>query len=70
VEDGVAKIKCSPVSKIRFSGDGAHGWVVKGQDGKLLRSAEWKLPEGCKFVRAEVIDTNSKCAWTNPIIMK
>ena len=70
VEDGVAKIKCSPVSKICFGGQGAYGLVVNGQDGKLLTAAEWKLPEKCNFVRAEVIDANGKHAWTNPIVLK
>jgi len=70
VEDGVAKIKCSPVSKICFGGQGAYGLVVNGQDGKLLTAAEWKLPEKCKFVRSEVIDANGKHAWTNPIVLK
>jgi hypothetical protein len=70
VEDGVAKIKCSPVSKIRFAGDGTHGRMIKAQDGKLITSAEWKLPEKCKFVRAEVIEVNGKHAWTNPIVLK
>ena len=70
LEDGVAKIKCSPVSKICFGGQGENGLVVNGQDGKLLTAAEWKLPEKCKFVRAEVIDANGKHAWTNPIVLK
>jgi len=70
VEDGVAKIKCSPVSEIIFLGQGYLGHVVSGQDGKLLTDAEWKFPEECKFVRAEVIDTNGKHAWTNPIVLK
>ena len=70
VENGVAKVKSSPVSKIRFAGKGAHGWVFKGQDGKLLTSAEWKPNEGCEYVRAEVVDANGKHAWTNPLVLK
>lgn len=70
VEDGVAKIKCSPVSKIIFGGQGHNGLVVNGQDGKLLTSAEWKLPEKCKFVKVEVVDADGKHAWTNPIVLK
>ncbi len=70
VEDGVVKIKCSPVSKIYFKGQGAHGFVVNGQEGKLLTTAEWKPPENCKFVRVEVVDANGNHAWTNPIVLK
>jgi hypothetical protein len=70
VENGVATIKCSPVSMICFGGQGAYGFVIKGQDGKLLTEAQWKLPEPCKFVRAEVTNANGKHAWTNPIVLK
>ena len=70
VEDGVAKIKCSPVSKICFGGQEYYGSVINAQGGKLLTDGEWKLPEKCKFVRAEVIDANGKHAWTNPIVLK
>ena len=70
VEDGVAKIKCSPVSIICFGGQEYSGSVAKGQNGELLTAAEWKLPETCKFVRVEVIDANGKHAWTNPIVLK
>lgn len=69
VEGGIAKIKCSPVSKIWFSGQKNLGSVVNGQNGKLLTAAEWKLPEWCKFVRAEVVDANGKHAWANPIAL-
>ena len=67
VEDGVAKIKCSPVSQIRFAGKSPHGRMYIAQDGEPLTSIEWKMPEGSKYVRAEVIDANGKHAWTNPI---
>jgi len=70
VEGRVAKIKCSPVSSIRFAGNGAHGRMFKAQDGKQMTFIEWELPEGSKFVRAEVIDANGKHAWTCPIVLK
>ncbi|MEN6307662.1 MAG: CehA/McbA family metallohydrolase [Anaerohalosphaeraceae bacterium] len=70
VEEGVAKIKCSPAVKICFGGQTSHGSVVNSQDGKLLTSAEWKPSEKCKFVRVEVIDADGKHAWTNPIVLK
>jgi len=70
VEDGIAKIKCSPVSQIRFAGKGPHGILFNAKDGELLTTIEWKMPEGSKYVRAEVIDANGKHAWTNPIVLK
>ena len=70
VEDGIARIKCSPVSTIFFGYRGSSGFVVRGQDGELLTAGEWKLPANCQFVRAEVIDANGKHAWANPIVLK
>jgi predicted metal-dependent phosphoesterase TrpH len=68
VEDGVAKIKCSQAALILFGGQSSYGSRIEAKDGKLLTSAEWKLPQGCKYVRAEVIDAKGNHAWVNPII--
>lgn len=70
VEEGVIKIKCSPAVKICFGGQGSYGLVVNAKDGKPLTAAQWKLPDKCKFVRAEVIDADGRHAWTNPIVLK
>jgi hypothetical protein len=70
VEEGVVKIKCSPAVKICFGGQGSYGLVVNAKDGKPLTVAQWKLPDNCTFVRAEVIDADGRHAWTNPIVLK
>ncbi|MEN6384269.1 MAG: CehA/McbA family metallohydrolase [Phycisphaerales bacterium] len=70
VENGVVRIECSPVSKIIFAGQGSYGCVFRSQNNKLLTTAEWKLPEECKFIRAEVIDANNNYAWTNPVVLE
>ena len=70
VEEGVVKIKCSPAAKICFGGQGSYGLVVNAKDDKPLTAAQWKLPDNCKFVRAEAIDSNGSHAWTNPIVLK
>jgi len=68
IENGTAVIKCSPVKEIRFNGQTAMGHKVVSKDDKLLTAAEWKLPKGCRFVRAEVVDANGNHAWANPLI--
>jgi len=68
VEDGVAKIKCSEAAVILFGGQTSFGSRIEAKDGKLLTSAEWQVPQDCKYVRAEVIDAQGKRAWVNPIL--
>ncbi|HML74928.1 MAG TPA: CehA/McbA family metallohydrolase [Anaerohalosphaeraceae bacterium] len=70
VEEGIVKVKCSPAAKICFGGQGSYGLVVNAKDGKPLTVAQWKLPDNCTFVRAEVIDAEGRHAWTNPIVLK
>ncbi|MHC4638090.1 MAG: CehA/McbA family metallohydrolase [Planctomycetota bacterium] len=70
VENGVVRIKCSPVSTIYFYGQINLGYKVDGKDGQPVTQAEWELPKKCRFVRAELIDANGKHAWTNPIVLK
>ena len=64
VEDGVAKIECSPVASVEFI-----SWRMPTHtvNGVSLTSAETKLPEGQSYVRASVIDEKGRRAWTNPI---
>jgi hypothetical protein len=45
--------------------------VVRDKEGEAsLTSAEWNLPRGCIYVRAEVVAPDGKHAWTNPIVLK
>ena len=64
VEDGVAKIECSPVQSVEFISWRMPTRVV---DGEKLTQAEAKIPEGQSYIRASVIDANGHRAWTNPI---
>jgi len=70
VEKGATTLKCKQAAEIRFFYDGpaAGHYVVAGAD-KPLEEASWKLPSGIKWVRAEVISTEGKRAWTNPIAL-
>ncbi len=71
VENGLIKIKCSPVKKIRLHSDG-HFTLIKKAEGEELTYAEF--PIKCAdwigkyaYVRISVIDKDGKYAWTNPI---
>ena len=68
VDNGVAVVECSEVSKIRFHSDMHPTRIIRSEDGKLTR-AEFNIGEGYKYVRATVIDKDGKYAWTNPIFL-
>lgn len=71
IGNGMVRLRCSPVSEIRFHFDGSGGGrphVAEG--GGTLTQAEWKFAGGRKtpkWIRAEVVDPAGKQAWTNPI---
>lgn len=64
VEDGVAKIECSPAESVEFISWMSHPRVVNGE---ALTSAEAKISANARFIRASVIDKDGHRAWTNPI---
>ena len=73
VEDGLAKIKCSPVKAVRLHSDG-HPTRVQRTDGEEITYAEFTLKHASwindyAYVRMSVIDKDGKYAWTNPIFL-
>ncbi len=68
VDNGIAVVECSEVSKIRLHSDMHPTHIVRSADGTLTR-AEFNIGEGYKYVRATVIDKDGKHAWTNPIFI-
>lgn len=69
VEDGVAHLKCSPCSYIHFQGGCRPTRLLRG-DGNLICAAEFNLPAAFSYVRATVMDTHGRKAWTNPIFLR
>jgi predicted metal-dependent phosphoesterase TrpH len=63
-------IKCSPVVKIRFVGQNSYGKIVAADKNSTITSANYKLSDKLRWVRAEVVDANGMYAWTNPIELK
>lgn len=69
IENGVAKVRCSPVLKINFMGSRMYGSGTYGEPGKPITSAEYQLPQGIAYVRVEVEDEQGRHSWTNPIVV-
>ncbi len=67
VEGRVASVKCSEAKQIRFYGPNRLGKVFFAKENEKLTEAKLKLAKDYRFVRAEVIDSNGKHAWTNPL---
>lgn len=73
VEDDKAVIECSAACKVRFHSDKHPTRIVRSEDGTLTR-AEFSLlnKSGVNtydYIRAVVIDSDGKYAWTNPIYL-
>lgn len=64
VEDGVAKVKCSPAECVEFITWRMPTRCVSGQG---LTEAESAFDPKARYVRACVIDKDGRRAWTNPI---
>jgi hypothetical protein len=62
----VFRVDCSPVSKIVFASNKqwTKGRVFRGEN---LTSAEYALTHEDTFIRAFIVDKDSKCAWSNII---
>lgn len=67
IRDGKATLRCSPVQSIYFLGRSAKGGRRRrAEEGKAIRSFTADLPRS-PFVRAVVVDSRGRRAWTNPI---
>ena len=68
VDNGVAVVECSEVSKIRFHSDMHPTRIIRSEDGKLTR-AEFNIGDSYKYIRATVIDKDGKYAWTKVLTL-
>ncbi len=60
------RVKCSPVSRINFIGNGYWGKVVRAVKMELTE-AEWDIPMDVTHARIEIVDSEGRTAWSNPI---
>ncbi|MFA6185603.1 MAG: CehA/McbA family metallohydrolase [Phycisphaerae bacterium] len=72
IENNTVYLRCSPVKEIRLLGNQAHGRKIRANISELLTKLEVKIPNksGPRYIRAEIVDVNDRCAWTNPIIIE
>ena len=61
-------VRCSPAAEVHFMGQRWQGQSHYAKDGELITQAEFTYTEGLKYVRVEVVDSDGKRAWTNPIL--
>lgn len=69
VQNGTAHLRCKEAREIHFMAVSWHGRSLYAGDGPLLTDARVDVDEDWKYVRAEVVDVEGKCAWTNPIFL-
>jgi len=72
IENDTVYLRCSPVKEIRLLGNSCRGKKISANGSELLTKFEEKIPDnsGLRYIRAEIVDTNDRCAWTNPIIIE
>ena len=65
-DEGIATVICSPASVVRF-----RHFRVPYQEvhGSGLTGAQVSVWKGTGYIRAEVVDTQGRRAWTNPIFL-
>ncbi len=68
-DSGNAVVKCSPAAKIRFHCDKHPTAIRRPEEGELLTQAELNLKGAYDYIRAVVIDSEGRYAWTNPIFL-
>jgi hypothetical protein len=70
IEDNIVVVECSPAAKIRLHSMKHPTRISRSADGTLTR-AEFDISKGgYQYIRATVIDSDGKSAWTNPIFME
>jgi hypothetical protein len=72
IENNTVYLRCSPAKEIRLLGNSCRGKKIRANGSELLTKFEEKIPDnsGLRYVRAEIVDANDRCAWTNPIIIE
>ncbi|MDR1599245.1 MAG: CehA/McbA family metallohydrolase [Oscillospiraceae bacterium] len=69
VEDGVAVIECSPCLSAGFTFTRRPSRLTWDRENAAVARAEFRVPEGHKYVRGVVKDARGRRAWTNPIFL-
>lgn len=70
VENGVLKLRCSPVRQIKVTTLEAEGANFFGKNGALLEGAEWKINPQLGYFRVELFDEKGRKAWCQPVYVE
>lgn len=68
IEDGVAKVDCSPCVFVNFIYGRAPSRQRRAESG-LITHAEFDVPPQDRYLRVVVMDEQGRKAWTNPIFI-
>lgn len=69
LEDGVARVSCSPVATVNFIGHTQWGSQNRAGPGQAITEAEYCLKGSEAYVRVECTDAGGHAAWSNPIFV-
>lgn len=71
IRNDIVQIDCSPCQRITFITGGEIGSSrTMLAAGHALTHAEYQLPAGMRYVRAECVDASGQYAWTNPLFLE
>ncbi len=68
IDDRKAVVECSPCDRILFIYGGAPTKMVRNESG-LITKGEFMVPAYYRYLRAAVVDSLGRHAWTNPIFI-
>ena len=68
-DGGILRVECSDAAEINFLSRQWCGRHEEAPDGETLNSAEFSLDHGQGYVRIEVMDSEGRTAWTNPLYL-
>ena len=69
VEDGVAKVWCSPCCQVQLNVSRHKYHPTFAENGEPVTYAEYKLPENAQSVKAICIDEKRNVTWSQPIFL-
>lgn len=70
VENGMLKMKFSPVKKVVIVGYESCGSTICAEDNRYLESCEWPIKPHLKYIRPMIIDEKGQTAWAQPIFIE
>lgn len=70
IEDGVARVECSPVERIHFTTYERRGYSRSARGAGTVTAAEYELYGNERYLRIECVDERGRTAWTQPVFLR